>query len=121
MSSKRDLKVAIILMIVFMISGIICYASFTPPAPDEPVRIMFQNKGGKVLFTHQVHTEDLGYSCDDCHHEMEDEDTYSCLGCHEAEGDEDLPSRADSMHDQCKGCHEDVDSGPVDCNSCHSL
>jgi hypothetical protein len=32
-----------------------------------------------------------------------------------------MPSRADAFHSQCKGCHEENGSGPVECNSCHSL
>jgi hypothetical protein len=121
MTSQRDLKVALCIMIVFMISGIICYASFIPPAPENPVRIMFQNKAGKVLFTHSVHGDDYGTDCLDCHHNIEDDETYNCSECHEETGDEDFPSRADAFHAQCKGCHEDGGAGPVECNSCHVL
>ena len=121
MTSQRDLKVALCIMIVFLISGIICYASFIPQAPENPVRIMFQNKAGKVLFTHSVHGDDYGTDCLDCHHNIEDDETYNCSECHEETGDEDLPSRADAFHTQCKGCHEDGGAGPVECNSCHAL
>ncbi|MBU8850290.1 MAG: cytochrome c family protein [Desulfobacterales bacterium] len=121
MTSQRDLKVAILIMIIFFITGIICYASFTPPAPEEPVRLMFQNKAGKVLFTHSVHTGDYTEDCLDCHHNIEDDETYNCSECHEETGDEDLLSRADAFHAQCQGCHEDVGAGPVECNTCHSL
>ncbi len=107
------------MMIFFLVTGIICYASFIPPSPDEPVRMMFQNKAGKVLFTHSVHTSDYTDDCVDCHHN--DDDTYNCSECHEDTGDEDLPARADAFHDQCKGCHEEYGAGPVECNSCHSL
>ncbi|THB80697.1 MAG: cytochrome C [Desulfobacteraceae bacterium] len=120
MTSQRDLKVAIILMIILLVTGFICYASFSPPTPDEPIRIMFQNKGGKVLFTHSGHMEDYGLDCLDCHHNIEDDDTYNCSECHESTGDEDLPSRADAFHIQCQGCHEEG-GGPVECNSCHAL
>lgn len=119
MTSQRDLKIAIIIMVITLITGIVCYAAFTPPAPDEPLRIMFQNKGGKVLFTHSVHTGDYSIDCLDCHHNIEDDETYNCSACHEETGDEDLPSRADAFHAQCKGCHEEIGSGPVECNSCH--
>ena len=121
MSSKRDLKVAIVIMVVSLITGIICYASFTPPKSDNPVRIMFQNKGGKVLFTHSVHAGEYTSDCLDCHHNLEDDEVYDCSDCHDPSGDEGLLSRADAMHDQCKGCHEEAGAGPVDCNSCHSL
>jgi len=121
MTSQRDLKIAILIMIFFLITGIICYASFTPPVPENPIRMMFQNKAGKVLFTHSVHTGDYTDDCLDCHHNIEDDETYNCSECHEDTGDEDLPSRADALHAQCKGCHEDLGAGPVECNSCHNL
>lgn len=121
MSSKRDLKVAILIMVISMVTGIICYASFTPPAPENPVRIMFQNKAGKVLFTHYIHTGDYTEDCLDCHHNLEYDESYNCSECHEETGDEDMLSRADSMHQTCMGCHEDIGAGPVECNSCHSL
>lgn len=119
MTSQRDLKIAIIIMVITLITGIVCYAAFTPPAHDEPLRIMFQNKGGKVLFTHSVHTEDYSIDCLDCHHNIEDDETYNCSECHEETGDEYLPSRADAFHAQCIGCHEEIDAGPMECNSCH--
>ena len=122
MTSQRDLKVAVLMMIILLITGVICYASFSSPAPENPVRLMFQNKAGKVLFTHAVHTDDYGSDCADCHHNLEDDDeTYNCSECHDETGDEDLPGRADAFHDQCKGCHEDYGAGPVECNSCHAL
>ncbi len=120
MTSQRDLKVAIIILIVCLISGIVCYAAFTPPAPDEPLRIMFQNKGGKVLFTHSVHVDNYTGDCLDCHHNLDDDETYNCSDCHEETGDDYMLSRADAFHDQCKGCHEDYGAGPIECNSCHS-
>lgn len=121
MTSQQDLKVAILIMIILLITGIICYASFAPPATDEPVRLMFQNKAGKVLFTHSQHIGSYTSDCLDCHHNIYDEETYNCSDCHEAKGDEYLPSRTDAFHYQCKGCHEDYGAGPIECNSCHSL
>jgi len=121
MASQRDLKVALLIMIVLLITGIVCYASFTSPVPDNPVRLMFQNKAGKVLFTHLSHTDAYGLECLDCHHNIEDDDTYNCSECHEETGDEDFPARADAFHAQCKGCHEEYGAGPVECNSCHNL
>ena len=112
------------MMIFFLITGIVCYASFTPPVPDPdngPVRMMFQNKAGKVLFTHSVHTDDYTSDCLDCHHNIEDDETYNCSECHEETGDEDLLSREDAFHTQCRGCHEELDAGPVDCITCHEL
>lgn len=106
-------------MIISLITAIVCYASFDPPeAGDEPLRLMLQNSGGKVLFTHAGHVSDYADDCETCHHEMGD--TYSCSSsdCHEKKGDEEKPSRGDAFHKQCKECHEDM-SGPTECAGCH--
>ena len=121
MTSKKDLKIASLLAIVLFIAGMTCYAAFPPPAPEEPMRLMFQNAAGKVLFGHTTHINDYDISCQDCHHNIEDDEIYNCSECHEATGDEDMPGRTDALHAQCKGCHEDMGAGPVECNSCHAL
>ncbi len=121
MSSKRDLQIASLLIIVLLIAGITCYAAFPPPSPEQPVRIMFQTSAGKVLFGHTSHIEEYDLSCKDCHHNLDDEKTYRCSDCHEKTGDDDMPSLSDAFHTKCKGCHEDNGSGPVECNSCHVL
>ena len=125
MTSKKDLTIALSLAILFLATGIICYASFPPPVPKEPVRLMFKNAAGKVLFGHSTHAENYDLSCVDCHHNIEDEDqdqrVYNCSECHESTGDEAMPGRADAFHTQCKGCHENAGTGPVECNSCHAI
>lgn len=121
MTSKKDLQIAAILIVVLLVTGITCYSSFPPPNPSEPVRLMFQNAAGQVLFTHTLHIEDYGLSCLDCHHNIEDDEVYNCSECHEATGDESFPSRTDAFHIQCQGCHEDQGAGPIDCNSCHAI
>ncbi len=121
MNSKRDLQIASLLIIVLLIAGITCYAAFPPSVPKQPVRIMFQTSAGKVLFGHASHVADYDLSCEECHHNLDDEKTYKCSDCHEKTGDDDMPSLSDAMHTKCKGCHEDNGSGPVECNSCHVL
>lgn len=121
MTSKKDLQIASLLAVVLFITGLTCYAAFPPPAPEEPVRLMFQNAAGKVLFTHEVHNKEYDLSCSDCHHNIEDDEIYSCKECHEATGDEDMLGRTDAFHSQCIGCHKDNDAGPVECNSCHAM
>jgi hypothetical protein len=121
MTLQRDLKIVIGVMIVLLITGIICYASLNSSPPDEPVRLMFQNKGGKVLFTHSVHAGEYASECLDCHHNLDSDEVYNCGECHGETGDGDLPSKFDAFHAQCVGCHEESGAGPVDCNSCHLL
>lgn len=121
MTSKKNLQTALILSIVLLVTGIACYAAFPPPAPGEPVRLMFHNAAGKVLFGHSTHISDYELYCLDCHHNIEDDEIYNCSECHEAAGDEDMPGRSDALHANCIGCHEDYGSGPVECNSCHAM
>ncbi len=121
MTSKKDLQIVSIVTIILLLLGILCYVLASPPAPKEPVRLMFQNAAGKVLFGHTTHKNEYDLSCIDCHHNIEDDEIYNCSECHEATGDEDMPSRTDAFHIQCKGCHEDAGSGPVECNACHAI
>ncbi len=124
MTSQRDLKIAILLMIIFLITGIISYASFSPTAPNElnePTRIMFQTKAGKVLFTHSVHSFDYTSDCTECHHLTSFPPSFNCSECHFKKGDALMLSREDAFHDQCISCHDKMGSGPVECNTCHSL
>lgn len=120
MTSQPNLKISIFVMIVFFVGGIVCYAAFSPPDPAEPVRLMFQNKAGKVLFGHDNHIYGYGYDdCMECHHNLEDDEIYNCSECHDDIGDDYMPKRSDAFHMQCQGCHE-YDGGPVDCNACHA-
>lgn len=121
MTSKKELKIASFLAIILFVIGIACYAAVSAPAPEEPVRLMFHNAAGRVLFTHMMHNDEYGVDCSGCHHNLEDDEVYNCSECHEATGDESMPGRSDAFHAQCIGCHEDSGSGPVECNSCHAI
>ncbi|MFW5930742.1 MAG: cytochrome c3 family protein [Desulfosalsimonas sp.] len=84
-----------------------------------------QALGDEGIFDHDVHAEDYGLSCTECHHMYDDEDSgdapQNCNACHADTGDEDMPSLTDSYHQQCIECHVDFDSGPTteNCNDCH--
>ncbi len=128
MFSKKQLKLAYAVAVCLLVIGAISYAAFPIRAPEEPLRIMYKVTAGKVLFDHRTHTSDVGYglSCQDCHHELEDEDQVpeACGECHDpVEGDEEIPKRADAFHQQCAGCHQDVEAGPKEqeCALCHML
>ena len=146
MTSRKDLQLATALAIVLFVVGVVSYAytAFSAKPPEEPVRIMFKSVAGKVLFGHKIHTTDAGYgiACFDCHHHPPEDDTAlqacgnchnlpaepgtlpeSCLECHDAgeiEGTE-VPNTGDAFHSQCIGCHNEIESGPRDCNDCHVL
>jgi uncharacterized CHY-type Zn-finger protein len=127
MFSRKELKLAYVLAIGLLAVGAVCYAAFAVQPPDEPLRLLFRTTAGKVLFDHKVHHSVSGYgvSCGDCHHtlsEDEYEDAQSCSECHDPdEGDEEVPKRADAFHQQCIGCHEQFEAGPIECAQCHVM
>ena len=127
MDIQKEKVIAYCTGIILLIVGVVCYAAFPEGQPEEPVRIMFKSTGGKVLFSHKVHSTDDGYGfdCTDCHHmwdKDEGEKPVSCSECHMTESEDgDVPKLSDALHQQCKGCHEDGGSGPVACSNCHVL
>lgn len=132
MTVQRDLKPVYIAAIVLFVVGVFCYAAFSAPQPEQPLRLMYEVATGNVLFDHKTHSSDAGYamSCVDCHHTNEPDDDVSsieaCGECHLDESeDEDVPKLADAYHAQCRECHEDYGKGPgmseEACGVCHSM
>ena len=124
MEIKAERVIAYSVAIILLVVGVVCYAAFPPPTPEQPIRIMLENTAGSVLFDHKVHTSENGYGidCEDCHHNLEDEgeEATSCGECHDVEG-EDALKRSEAFHTQCVGCHEDEDMGPINCSECHVM
>ncbi len=129
-----------------LLAAFLCYAS-PPEVPECPPKVVMDNMGGVVVFNHQQHYDSSGYgvACYDCHHHFaEDEEVIRpCGDCHlkktpeippgactetchvdpdDIEG-EDYPNRKDALHNQCTGCHQEYDIGPLDddkdCGVCH--
>ena len=148
MNPEKELKRARGMAVILFVVGVVCYAAFSAPVRETPLRIMHQTKAGKVLFGHTTHAEDYGLSCADCHHHAADDEKTpksckkchdlpedgtapaSCVACHGPDGDyemdisvDDITNKADAFHNQCAGCHETNGSGPAkkDCSSCHIM
>jgi hypothetical protein len=126
MDSKKEKIVAYYLAGILLLVAVVSYAAYPTKAPEQPIRIMFKNITGNVLFDHKEHTSDKGYGlkCTECHHEIEKEGEKPspCGDCHKAEEGEGMgPLRSDAFHKQCQGCHEDLGQGPVNCSACHVL
>nr|HID59662.1 cytochrome C [Desulfobacterales bacterium] len=123
MSKKRERVLAFSFVVIMFLFGVAGYAR-KERVPERPVRIMFKTKAGKVQFDHKAHLDERGYGfdCADCHHNLEQGETSppACGECHGDEGN-DIPKLEDALHMQCRGCHEENDSGPVDCSSCHII
>ena len=123
MKKEGKKKLCYYLMCVLLAIGFLSYVIQAENPPTPPPRIMFSTMGGDVLFGHKTHfSEDgFGIECTDCHHSWEQEEgtmPKSCSECHPKEGEEEI-KRADALHQQCKGCHEEGGSGPVECKECH--
>ncbi|UCF91326.1 MAG: cytochrome c3 family protein [Desulfobacterales bacterium] len=127
MFSKKELQLAYGLAIILVVLGAVCYAAFPQKTPIPPLRLLFKVATGNVLFDHQTHGSAAGYgiTCRDWHHTLEEEETTdveSCSECHApGEGDEDVPKRADALHAQCIGCHQEFEAGPAECSACHVM
>jgi Class III cytochrome C family. len=83
-------------------------------SPKMPVRILFKNNGGKVIFSHLVHHRDYQIDCAQCHHDRKsatvepDGEALACGSCHPNEFNEDfVTTHIDSFPDEtyCVRCH----------------
>ena len=73
---------------VLCILGIISVGVYVMPSEKEevPTRVLLENIGGKVIFSHKMHAENYGFDCVDCHHESSDpqKGVLKCGVCHGA-------------------------------------
>ncbi|MEJ2154425.1 MAG: cytochrome c3 family protein [Desulfobacteraceae bacterium] len=148
MTSKKHRMIIYGVAAHLLLIAIVCYAAFPVEKPENPIRLMYQTKAGKVLFDHQTHTGPEGYAldCFDCHHHPPDDEESlmacgkchvpnleegvhpeSCMECHD-EGDiedSEYPKRSDAFHQQCMQCHEQYGKGPQpgsdNCSKCHVI
>jgi octaheme c-type cytochrome (tetrathionate reductase family) len=89
--------------------------------PDEPFNDLYQ----PVRFMHAKHADVIG-DCTTCHHYRPAaegaSETVKCSACHQEPFNPGLPDRLGlkaAYHQQCMGCHQSEDKGPVDCIDCH--
>ena len=145
MTPKKELQLAYALAVILLVVGAVSYAYYPVEEPEQPLRVMYKSVAGKVLFDHQTHLAESGYgiSCLDCHHHPQDEESpdlracgdchhpptedepvpVACMDCHDSDEVEDseMGKSADAFHEQCMGCHNEYEAGPVDCSGCHVL
>jgi hypothetical protein len=72
-----------------------------------------------VAFAHEAHTL-MAEDCATCHHHSEAGQTPSCDKCHGASKESGVPGLKDAYHQQCMGCHKEMDMGPTGCAECHT-
>lgn len=87
---------------------------------DLPPRILLDNGGGRVIFTHAAHAEDYGFDCVDCHHDDagDPQQPVPCGTCHPKEFDARFAAEhryAFPSQGYCLRCHydqPDMDAAP---------
>ena len=105
-------------------------------AEADPIKIY----AGPVIFNHAGHVNDIGLSCNACHHTLEPQETEveeSCRDCHGEPGfvrgkdaenlaeDELIEHYLNALHAQCIGCHKQKKIEdrkrkiPIGCTQCH--
>ena len=84
---------------------------------DVPARIVLDNAGGRVIFTHGSHVEEYGFDCADCHHDDIGQDKpIACGTCHPAAFDKTFRAehqKAFPSDQACARCHGDVPQGKL--------
>lgn len=106
----------------------------TLTAADVPEEITIKSEGyksrreGAVLFPHQLHIEDYGLDCRECHHVFEDGENVwqegdpitKCAECHNPLKREGKVMRLpNAYHVKCKGCHKKMRDEKDQCSLCH--
>ncbi|XPV77215.1 MAG: cytochrome c3 family protein [Desulfovibrio sp.] len=113
---KRFYPVTLAVCICLLVSAWGYFVSTDQAGP--PARIALDNKGGRVLFTHELHTAEYGSDCTDCHHDEAFEQEYvSCGKCHPAEADDVFFATHMNgfTHDEsCRTCHDEIQGRVVD-------
>lgn len=113
--NKRYYLIATIVAVCF-ITAIVGYTLPTM-SQDVPARVILDNTGGRVIFTHQFHAEDYGFECIDCHHDDIEADTFiACGSCHPAEFDDKFRAEHQKNfpnEEACIRCHDDTPTGPL--------
>jgi hypothetical protein len=92
---------------------------------NSPIIRKTEDHYGPVRFMHAKHAVVIK-DCALCHHhrplEERASETVRCSACHQEPFNPDHPERLGlkaAYHQQCMGCHQQMNRGPVDCNGCH--
>jgi hypothetical protein len=138
MRLKNKSKPVILAALVLVLIAAAGYVRSGQKQP-MPVRILFESKGGKVVFSHLVHHRDYAVECAKCHHDRPEspvsgtDNALACNSCHPNEfGQDFVDNHMDSFPDDsyCVRCHHveydklifDHDAHTEyasDCSDCH--
>jgi hypothetical protein len=111
--------------VVLAIVAVIGYATPKPP-PEMPKRILFENKGGHIVFDHVEHSDMYMIPCEDCHHadEAPEQKVLPCGRCHQPAFDQAFVQSHvnwDMSDEYCMSCHHEGFDGENSmlCSDCH--
>jgi hypothetical protein len=125
----------LLILLAVAIVVLVSIAVGTPAAEDAPDEILIASKGYKrkvydpVKFPHLVHVEDYGIECTECHHNYKDGENIweegdpvkKCDACHNPNRKQGkVPRLVFAFHFNCKKCHTENESGPRECQACHT-
>lgn len=132
-SRKKYLPISIILILLM----IVALSGYLSSADDREtsVRILIDDCGGKVVFSHLAHQNDYKISCVKCHHEKggEQADYIACGLCHPVAFDKNYIENHKNLFPDKKTCvrchhleffkagfeHSEHESYADDCTDCH--
>ena len=98
---------------------------------DSPLVNTYEDLYGPVRFMHSKHAAGLNGDCALCHHVSPEgtdaakarlSETVACRSCHQESFNPEHPDRMGlkaAYHQQCMGCHEKMNEGPIHCKGCH--
>lgn len=123
------LLIAVFTSLLFLTIGLLT-------AVEMPEDIKIYNEGYKrklykpVFFPHLVHAEDYLIDCFECHHSYkggenvweEGDPVQKCIACHSPtkKQGEKVHRLVFAYHFNCKKCHKEIESGPIECKECHT-
>ncbi|QJB57477.1 cytochrome c3 family protein [Pseudodesulfovibrio sp. zrk46] len=112
---SRYFLISVIVTVLLAVAA----AGYLIPVEKQEVqaRVVMDNTGGRVIFTHKFHADDYGFDCTDCHHDDIEADTFlSCGSCHPKEFDADFRANHQNnfpSEEACLRCHDDVPTGEL--------
>ncbi len=98
--------------------ALVAVAGYLRPAPSQelPVRVLFDNKGGNVIFHHLAHHRDYEIGCAECHHKSGEirSQPLPCGSCHPVSFNQNYVNQHIQSfpdNDACVQCHHAEFSG----------
>lgn len=118
-----------------VLAGVLILPAKSSTAEEIPDEIKIYNEGYRtklyqpVEFPHRAHAEDYGIECTQCHHNYKDgknvwqegDPVRKCIVCHNpVKKQGTVPRLVFAYHFNCRNCHKENESGPIECSDCHT-